>query len=170
MEISICGFCYASEVARIGCPRKGASYSGTQCLAPPLCGAKLLKARQVDRKEPRRQSSPELVAAGREGERKCRGGKLFGLAEPCPACGAKLREERAKVCGFCYAPERSANWLPQEERGKGSAGAASYSDSQCLAPLAGQNSVKIAPKGYNPNFLLITGDWFGFTFLFSEIE
>ena len=36
--------------------------------------------------------------------------------------------------------------MPQEERGKGSAGAASYSGTQSLAPLAGQNSVKIAPK------------------------
>ena len=67
-----------------------------------------------------RRKSLELVAARRDGERKCRG--------------------------------------------------ASYSGTQSLAPLAGQNSVKIAPKGYNPNFLLITGNWFGFTFFFSKLE
>ena len=39
-----------------------------------------------------------------------------------------------------------SNWLPQEERGKGSVGAASYSGMQCLAPLAGQNFLRRAPK------------------------
>ena len=37
-------------------------------------------------------------------------------------------------------------------------------------PCCNQQSPEGAPKGYNPNFLLITGDWFGFTFLFSELE
>ena len=63
-----------------------------------------------------------MVAARRERERKCRGGKLFGHAVPCPACGAKLREERAKVCGFCYASKVARIGCPQEEKGKGTAG------------------------------------------------
>ena len=55
-----------------------------------------------------------MVAARREGERKCRGGKLFGLAEPCPACGAKLLKARAKVCGFCYASEVARIGCPRK--------------------------------------------------------
>ena len=61
-----------------------ASYSGTQSLAP-LAGQNSVKIAPKSAGFVMRQKSLELVAARREGERKCRGGKLFGHAVPCPA-------------------------------------------------------------------------------------
>ena len=97
--------------ARIGCRKKrgGKEVQGRQAIrarsALPRCAGQnsLRRTKRERDRSAARQKSLELVAARRDGERKCRGGKLFGHAVPCPACGAKLREERAKVCGFCYA-------------------------------------------------------------------
>ena len=81
-----------------------------------------------------------MVAAGRDGERKCRGGKLFGHAVPCPACGAKLREERQRERDKSAARQKSPE-LVVPVRG------ASYSGHAVPCPACGAKLREDRAKG-----------------------
>ena len=103
MEISVCGFCYASIAARVGCPHREGKLFGHEVLCPALRGK---TPQRVRHKKSTDVCLRVLLCAHSSSSWLPHKGKLFGHEVLCPALRGKT-PQRARhghnfsACGFC---------------------------------------------------------------------